>query len=159
MKKLIVSFLICFAFNQIAAQEKVEEKLIGIWQASEAMGSGWSDTYRFFDNGKFIFHTNQMNCAAREISNSGTWKIEGNKIVLLIAERVTMVGGKLVPATGSYGSEYEPEGAKEKTVKNKTPARKVFVFGKFKKDDLDRRTVIFGKTRFWKYDTDPKQYP
>ncbi len=157
---IFASLFIALTYSPIVkAQSNTKEKLVGVWQASEAMGSGWSDTYRFFNDSKFIFHTNQMNCAAREISNSGTWKIENNGIVLMIKERVTMVGGKLVPVTGSCGSKYEPEGAKEKTVKNKTPVRKILSLGKFGKDDLDRWTVLFGKIRFWRYDTDPKKYP
>lgn len=161
MKRIFALLVLCFVFGQVSAsaQDKVENKLVGVWQASEAMGSGWSDTYRFFSNGKFVFHANQMDCAKRIVSQSGTWTVKNNIIYLTITERVVMVGGKLVPAVGSCGSDYELVDAQEKKMTRKMPWRLNLTLGKFTKDDLERLTTKFGKTRFWKYNTDPTQYP
>lgn len=161
MKRIFTLLVLCFLLNQVSvfAQEKVEDKLVGVWQASAAMGSGWSDTYRFSPDGKFIFHANQMDCAKRIVSQSGTWTLKNNTIILTITERVVMVGGKLVPATGSCGSDYELVDAREEKMTRKMPWRLNLPLGKFTKDDLERLTTKFGKTRFWKYNTDPTQYP
>lgn len=135
-------------------------ELVGIWQASKTMATGWNDTYQFFPDGKFIFHANQMDCSKRIVSQSGEWN-GYLSIQLLIKEQVVMVGGKLVKADGSCGSKYKLVGAKEEKM-TLTPSKinvMEIPFGIFTEDESKRWTTLFGKKRFWKYSSDPTKYP
>jgi len=81
--------------------------LVGVWQDSPSMASGWSDRYHFFKDGTFSFVTSQMKCDKILEQIDGTWKIEKGKLILtknLILERT---GGKSIKSTGSCGTKYE----------------------------------------------------
>jgi hypothetical protein len=56
--------------------------LIGIWQVSPVMASGWEDSLQFFPNGFVIHRYNQMDCAKREILRAGTWSYQNHALTL-----------------------------------------------------------------------------
>jgi hypothetical protein len=138
-----------------------KKELVGIWQNIAEVAAGWSDNYRFFENGEFIFCHSQMICDNREIDYSGTWTLEKqNSLKLIVKAKTILEGGKLVPSMGSCGSEYEIEGGEYKTIK-------LMEFETFNirmsaimmdKENRDLKTRTFDNSRFWKLEEDPKKY-
>jgi hypothetical protein len=136
-----------------------KSSLIGIWQASNVMGSGWAETYRFFPDGRIIHHTNQMDGESRLRAEYGTYKLAGNTLTLTLTQQTVWVGGKRVPATGSTGTDYELEGYTEKRVTLKKPETRRLTLGKIGKQGAsDYLSATIGKTRYWKFEDDPTRY-
>jgi len=92
--------------------------MIGIWQDSPEIASGYSDHYIFYSNGNFSFNYNQMVCDNRTIRYSGTWKLQRDSLYLTASDKTVIVGGKLVPTgeAGSCASDYYIEGGEKKTI-------------------------------------------
>ena len=140
-------------------KESVKVSLIGIWQDAPVIGSGWSNVYRFYDSGKFIFNPNQMECDKRELERTGMWRIDGNSLILEIRTRTVLKGGKRVEATGSCGSDGEIEGGREFVEKLKKPKIIKMKIGNLYFDREFKHSVIMlnGK-RYWKHRDDPDDY-
>lgn len=56
-------------------------ELVGIWQASASMGSGWNDRYHFYADGNYHFYPNQM-VKSDLTEKKGTWQIENDELIL-----------------------------------------------------------------------------
>jgi tetratricopeptide (TPR) repeat protein len=87
-----------------------ERRIIGIWQNSPHMASGWGDTFTFYPNRKIISRYSQMDCSKRIISKTGLWKISNNVLHIEFNNQKEIVGGKEIPSDGSCGSETQIEG-------------------------------------------------
>jgi hypothetical protein len=138
-----------------------EEEFIGIWQVIPEVASGWADAYRFFDNGKFIFHYSQMVCDNRTLDYSGTWELTDNQNLKLKIDKKTIIeGGKLVPAMGSCGSDFEIEGGQVKEISLKNIETQTLQISKISSDKKNRdlKMVMFDSKSFWKLEDDPKKY-
>jgi hypothetical protein len=134
--------------------------LVGIWQASPVMGSGWAETYRFFPDGRVIHHTNQMDGESRLRAEQGTYQAAGSTLTLTLTAQTLWIGGKRVPATGSTGTKYELDGVTEQRAVLRKPETRRLPLGKIAKlGNPPRLSVTLGKTRFYKFDDDPKRYP
>jgi hypothetical protein len=148
----------CTADRQLTLEEK---EFVGIWQVMPDVASGWADAYRFFDNGQFIFHYNQMVCDNRTLSYSGTWELTKDKnLKLTIDKKTTLEGGKLVPSMGSCGSDLEIEGGEVKDVKLKDIEIKMIRLSRISVDNNhgDLKTVTFDNRPLWKLEADPTRY-
>ncbi len=144
----------------IAREDEQEKALIGVWQAASVMGAGWADTYRFFGDGAFRHLASQMDCAAREVSQTGTWALRKQNLVLRISERTVVEGGKLEPAIGSCGSKDQLVGGTSR-IEKIAPAKEMVVpLTQVQKDaDTERLTMRLGELQYWKYDDNPRRYP
>jgi hypothetical protein len=156
---LIILLLIsCSVDNKKTVDSK---ELVGIWQAIPEIASGWADTYRFWDNGEFIFHYSQMICDNRILDYSGTWELTAtDKLRLTIKAKAILEGGKLEPATGSCGSDYEIVGGEVKEIK--LDSAEIYNIQlsavSMDKKHVDIKTRIFDGRPFWKMDNDPTKY-
>jgi len=90
-----------------------DRTMIGVWQGIPVVGSGWSATYQFFEDGSFRYNHNQMDCSDSVLFEAGTYVIGNNSITLNYATRNYLAGGTLEPSTGSCGSEFELVGGVE----------------------------------------------
>jgi hypothetical protein len=156
-------FILLFVVSCSAENKKsVDSKeLVGIWQAIPEIASGWADTYQFFDNGAFTFNYSQMICDKRTLDYSGTWElITADKLKLTINSKTVLEGGKLVPAMGSCGSDYEIEGGEVKEIKLKNIEVQNIQLSTITvdKEKRDLRTRTFNGQAFWKFDDDPTMY-
>ena len=97
MKKILL--LLIFSASALFAQSYKD--LIGSWQVTNHVAAGYNDAFTFNEDGTFIFHYNQMDCAKREISYGGSWVLDSKKIILTITFREKLSGGKLEPSSGS----------------------------------------------------------
>lgn len=140
----------------LATPTRFEEYLVGIWQDSPTMGSGWSDHYNFYPDGRFAYYVSQMKCDKRLIKRNGGWILEGNKLVLTTTKERTMVGGKMVPSTGSCGTPLTLEDAQMTDKALPKPTVETFVITqKELSEDSLHESIDLGKIQFWKFDTDP----
>lgn len=144
--------------------------LIGLWQDSPEIASGWSDAYVFFADGRYQFHYNTMDCAGRRVSASGHWQLRPEGLFLTVEERVSLAGGHFEEATGSCGTDKELVDATLTTRHLKRVLTRIAPISpitrvKYKHMDFGDggsveaipRVVIEGR-KFWKIDDDPNRY-
>ncbi|MFZ6010326.1 MAG: hypothetical protein ACOYXT_08245 [Bacteroidota bacterium] len=159
LRLFILLFLIsCSADNKNSVDSK---ELVGIWQAIPEIASGWADTYRFWDNGEFIFHYSQMICDNRTLDYSGTWELTGTEnLKLTIKSKTVLEGGKLEPAMGSCGSDYEIVGGEVKEIKLDRVEVQDIRLSVIALDNkhVDMKTRTVDGRPFWKMDNDPTKY-
>lgn len=140
----------------IAVPTKFEDYLIGIWQDMPMMGSGWSNHYNFYLDGRFSYYISQMKCDKRTIRQTGGWILEGNKLVLTTTREQVMTGGKMVKSTGSCGTPLTLEDGQLTERELPKPVVETFVITqKQPSEDSFHESIELGKTQFWKFDTDP----
>lgn len=104
------------------AQESVESRsIIGVWQETPVVASGWSTTYHFALDGSCAYLTNQMDCEDSLIAYYGIYKLKKKKIILKFSEVVYIGGAKLVSSDGSCATDFQLEGGSEmkKEIKKK----------------------------------------
>lgn len=134
-----------------------------MWQDSPEIASGYTDYYKFFDNGDFSFNYNEMICDKRSIKYSGTWElINDDNLKLTIKKKTIVVGGKLVSTegTGSCASEFQIEGGELKTVELKDFETQDIKLSLITVDSEKRnlKTRYFDERQFWKLRDDPAPY-
>lgn len=156
LRLFILFFIISCSVDKKNSVDSKE--LVGIWQVIPEVASGWADNYQFFDNGEFTFNYSQMICDKRVLDYSGTWEFaDADNLRLTITSRTVLEGGKLVPAMGSCGSEYEIEGGEVKTIKLNEAEVQNFQLSAITQDrSLSMRT--FNEKTFWKMEDDPTKY-
>lgn len=139
------------------AQTPTSEELLGFWQDMPIVASGYSDYYQFFEDGSFVHGHNQMDCADSVISEQGTFKLKKNKLKLYFSSITEIVGGILVPAEGSCGSDYQLEGGT--TQQRSFRKRKVIMLKDYGTDPeyeyLKRLSIEY---YYWKLSSDPEMY-
>lgn len=136
-----------------------ERKLYGIWQDSPIMGSAWGKTYLFFPKGKFVFHHSQMDCASTELSFSGNWQLEEEKLILEIKEKTVVEGGALVLATGSCATPMELQGGKNKSILLEEPESLVYKIIWVKMDTTAMKNAfVLGNKKYWQFSDNPLMY-
>jgi hypothetical protein len=132
------------------------DELIGIWQASPMLASGWNITYQFFGNGRFIYHASQMGDASRMPEQSGSWTLDGTMLKLRISQELLIEGG--TEQQGPGGKEIV--GGTEKTVDIEIPLEKSLNIRLAPPgDDVPYRSIMIGDGQFWQFDRDPNAYP
>lgn len=148
-------------YEMLVKLDKDSFFIVGVWQDSDCIGSGWSDTYQFFLDGTFIFHSNQMDCSSRLISHSGKWTSQNNTIQLTIIEKTVWEGGKLVKTNGdgSCSSEFELVGAIMKTYQLSSPVQDQIQMNNISyEQELGRKTMLFNGVRYWRMSVLPEDY-
>lgn len=134
------------------------ESLVGIWQDMPSLGSGWSDNYRFFEDGSFVFSHNQMNCEDSIISMGGFYKLRKKKIVLTFIVMEYISGGELVPSSGSCGSEFSLVGGEH--VSDSYNKKLKLSISKIQPDpEFDHLVfILIDNVKYWKLSWDPNEY-
>lgn len=160
MKQLLILILTLLTSCSTRQLSDHEKEFVGIWQVIPEMASGWADTYRFFDNGEFIFHYSQMKCDKRTLDYSGTWRIINRTLELTIDKINKLEGGELVPAMGACGSEFEIEGGQVKEIKTGDAEIQSIQLSQISTDPAHRdlQTATFDGKSFWKLQDDPNNY-
>lgn len=148
----------CWPEEDCALRE-VTTELSGIWQNVSEMGSGWSDSYQFFNDGSFIFNYSQMVCDKRTISLAGTWTMNSaSELSLTTLSKTIVEGGKLVPATGSCISEFEIEGGETKTMTFDYSQNIQLSWIGVDKEKSNRRVITLDNKKFWKFSDEPTNH-
>lgn len=133
-------------------------QLAGIWQVSNEFAAGWQENYQIFANGKVVHNTNQMDPYTRLRSESGTWSLKGNKLILTYKSEHMLVGGKRIKEKDlDDGGDYGYKGYKEVDRAIKPPRVRVVTLGVLNMKAKPPMTTINGK-KFWKMKEDPKEY-
>lgn len=104
MKKLLI--LIVFLLTPLI-YSNAPDSLVGAWQDSENMASGWSNTFVLSADGTYKFFTNQMDCSQRLVSYGGKWRVSDveEAIHLTVETRRVINGGTMQKSDGSCGSD------------------------------------------------------
>lgn len=160
LRSLLIIFLLFFS-NSVSSTEtnNIEKSLIGFWHMIPDMPSGWAETYSFFPNGTYVFHTNSMLCSERTISIEGSWNHKDGILTLVQKEKTHLIGGKLEPAFGSCFDDYELVDAKQiesKIEPNTTVKIKLMEIEKDERfNNILSNKITLNKTEFWKFSNDP----
>ncbi len=142
--------------EQPVVETNTDNYLVGIWQDSEMMGSGWSDHYNFYPDGKFVFYYNQMDCAKRTVKKSGSWLLENGRLVLTTTKMEKLIGGKMVESIGSCGSSMMLEDATTAVEELVKPITEVWPISTVSRSEFDNyESIEIGKNQFWKFHDDP----
>lgn len=138
--------------------EQGKRSLIGVWQQSPVLGSGWEDNYQFFQDGTFNYNHNQMVCDDRVITESGTYVIQKESVKLFFTSRIVIEGGTLEPSSGSCASEQQITGGTEtKQIMEKVEELKLkFVEPLFDYDYLER--IEFDESSWFRMMHNPNEY-
>jgi hypothetical protein len=122
--KTVVSFLIIISSFNTNAQKVKSNKLVGIWQVGTAqLADAWNSNYRFFNDGTFKYMFNQYDDRGRIKEASGTYKVTGNVLTMVIKKRKELVGGDLVGGSAGFQSEeFVLDGGKMIEIKQKVVA-------------------------------------
>lgn len=158
-KIIFAAFLLFVSFGLTNAQIQ-SDSLVGVWQDSRLVASGWSNTFLFFNDGKFKFFYNQMDCAKRETSYSGKWKVKDDELRLTIIKKNIIEGGKLELSSGSCASDSMIVGGIGKTVKLRPSQEIIYSVSPVyvdTEDDIQRIKVYIDAIPYWKFSDDPKE--
>lgn len=161
MKYYIIFFVFIFFLFPVQSDVKDIESLVGVWQDSPMMASGWGDTYQFFNDLTFIFYYNQMDCAKRDLSFSGTWEIAGDELILEIKEKTHIVGGRFEEAGGSCAGEKKLVGGDIVSSKVLPVDRKRYTISKITIDDdygIEYPHLEIDGESYWQFSSDPDYY-
>lgn len=120
------------------------------------MGSGWSNAYRFYSDGRFVWHESQMARPTREPRRDGTWRVEGRRLVLTTTKRTVLVGGKLVFDPPLEQGQFVGARAVIRTID--PPQRSIHDIGQPTKAESGHLRLTIGKTTWWKHRDNPKDY-
>ncbi len=156
--KIIFAAILLVVSSGVTNAQNTNDSLIGVWQDSKIVASGWSNTFLFFKNGEFKFFYNQMDCAKREVSYSGRWKVVDDELKLNVTQKKIIKEGTLELSTGSCASDSMIVGGIEKTT-NLKPSQKIVysVSGVYtdNEDDIQRLKIYIDAMPFWKFSDDP----
>ncbi|RPH29908.1 MAG: hypothetical protein EHM93_16660 [Bacteroidales bacterium] len=159
--------LICFTVILISinsfGQGFTSKYMIGIWQNSPEIASGWSDNYQFFSDGTFRFNFNQMDCQKRMIYYKGNWIVDKEIIQLTVKEKLIIVGGKMIQSFGSCGSDSTLENGIEKRIVLDKPEIKLIKIKILKKLyssilATDMEHIKIDSIEFYRIENDPTKY-
>jgi len=137
-----------------------EEAFVGFWHSAPALGGNtWGERYFFFPDGRFAFLYGEWpDENQRDVSFSGTWALEEDKLILNITEKVFLEGGKVIEDT--VGEKWQ--GAVEKTMRINPPKERTVTLTPLIDDDIFpehplKKTTFDGQS-FWKTHNDPEAY-
>lgn len=159
LRAILVSFALIPALLFAGPKEDaaMTKSLVGIWQVSNLIAAGWNMCYRFFPDGKFIWHANQMDPYARLMEEEGIWYYSAGKLTLKITGELRTVGGKRLSEKEAVDGEYGYVGYKDKRTKFNPPKVRTFALSKINKGN-PYSWITLGHTKFWKMRSDPKDY-
>lgn len=160
---LVIAIALTTALYYFSSKNQDQSlSLLGVWQDSDVMGSGWSNRYHFFADGHFSFVTSTMDCSSRLRQIDGTWTLEKGQLKLNKQRVLTFEGGKLEPSIGSCGTPYELVDYEVKVTSYKEAfSSDIEQYGvsltSYNDQELgqDRLKTDFGNTHYYKFYDDP----
>lgn len=94
--KTFLSILISIVINDFYCQEK-NNNLLGLWQAkTHEISSGYYETYQFFQEGNFIFTTNEYEGLRRIIALFGKYCVQNDTLTLTITDVTEIKDGNII---------------------------------------------------------------
>lgn len=155
MKNLLIpTFFISVFLITNSSFSQTEDELIGSWQASEVVASGYNDTYTFNENRTFIFIFNQMDCAKRDVSFEGFWNLLNNEIELTLTAKTILVGGYYQVSGGSCASDSMLIGAELIKVNIEPAEKNILNISDFSKnliEGMPKYKALFNNRKFWHF--------
>jgi len=137
---------------------EIKKELVGVWQDSEGVGSGLTNNYQFFGNGRFHFNYNEMDGTKRVLSYSGFWNIHKGKLHLHTNRITLLIGGKWIKSTGSIATGYEIEGGRVIRKRIAPVEKSAHELSAFALEDETYMTVRIDGDKFWKLSNDPASF-
>jgi hypothetical protein len=135
------------------------DSLVGVWQDNNVVGSGWSNTYLFFNNGTYKFFYSQMDCAKRIVSHAGKWSIAGEVLSMEREEQRVIVGGQMILAQGgSCASDSILINGREKIISFSRPKISNVAVSRIYIDTAEdeyRPRMYIDAVPFWKFIDNP----
>lgn len=121
MKHVILIILSLLLTGNFCPAQVEKHNIIGLWQAdSPVTGDALLANYRFFPNGTFKYTFSAYDDHGRIGQARGTYKLEGNTLIIVIRSRIERIGGDLVQGSAGFQKdEIVLEGGKNIEVKQK----------------------------------------
>ena len=129
--------------------------LPGMWHANNVVGSGFAERWRFDETGDFIYGASQYDMLDRLLFESGTWKVEGNRLLLTIEWRIVLEGGEVIEVDG----EQAIEGASPIAEPLSPVETKTLVLGDYGQDpETERACLTIGGVTYYDYSGQPNMF-
>ena len=129
--------------------------LPGQWHADNVVGSGFAERWRFDETGDFIYGASQYDMLDRLLFESGTWKVEGNRLLLTIEWRIVLEGGEVIEVDG----EQALEGASPIAEPLSPVETKTLVLGDYGQDpETDRACLTIDGVTYYDYSGQPNMF-
>lgn len=158
-KHIFIISNICFIFfcNVVNAQNLEKEDLVGVWQfGSSEISSGWYDNYLFFNNGSFVFNTNQNEGLKRIISIGGTFILKSDTLFLYINYSKELTGGIPTRSNTVGSSGWAIQNGTVMTIKHK-PVKEYLIIQKGD-NPTNQSYLLLNSIKYFKADDDPNNY-
>jgi len=133
--------------------------IIGVWQDSPSVGSGFGNKYHFLENSTFIFDVSDYDTEGRIIYKLGTWKIEKGLLYMYINTKYYRKGGFFEENTVSSLTGYSL--IDFEIVKNDLKELEIIIYP-IDENDYDngdlRISKSFGGIDYYRLSKDPNIY-
>ncbi len=171
MKKILY-VLFCFCLvNLIGCENEIKKNnglvvdkydyeniIIGVWQASPSVGSGYDDKYHFFQDKSFRFDYNQYNGEERDISLYGKWRLEDSKLHITIYRKKTKIGGEFIKATPPSAPGYRLVNSEIVVKDLERELEIIYPLGEVIENFHSPLYMTIGNVEYWKLTNDPNSY-
>ncbi|NLK87909.1 MAG: YARHG domain-containing protein [Clostridiaceae bacterium] len=75
-----------------------EKNMVGSWHLGAGVGAGYSDMYRFYEDGTYKYNISQMVMDERNLTHGGKWFVLDGYLYLRLEREGVLVGGELADA-------------------------------------------------------------
>ncbi len=165
MKKIIFTLILIISVSLISAysyslglkntsnefpKQIDKSSLIGIWQASGGMASGWNDKYIFYSDGTFQFYPNEMVCKKEKVQLVGNWEMD--KVLVLTVN--TKITNTLSCDVNGFGHLVK----QSVTDLQKPEELYIHLVGLGTLENDNYPSAIFDGVQYWQFSKDPAGY-
>ncbi len=140
------------------AQHNLKDQIVGIWQEGDSVVAAmYTESYQFFANGKFVFHTNSFDALERIKEIKGDYRLNADTLYLTATSRVELVGGTVQPGQPPVSGDWEIDDYTLKEIKQiPPPAVNYIIIEKCEKKSSN--CLLFNKVPYYKTDSNPRNW-
>ena len=154
---ITLSFAFCTLLS--SAQILDQTRIIGIWQERGNLPTeDWLNTYRFFQDGKFVFTFNRMAENRRLYSIQGTYELQSDSVHLTVLSFDEFVGGELVRGAWEIG-EWLMKSQETRQQMIKKPLKTTVLIEECTEYKSSEPCVLFDTVLYVKIKDDPNEFP
>ena len=127
--------------------------LAGQWHAMNSVGAGFDERWLFDgESGEFIHGASDYDMLNRTPFESGTWRVEGNRLLLTIEYRIQLIGGEIKTADGE---QYIDDPEVREVILNPPEKRTIVLGGGQEDPESGRFSLTLDGVAYYDYSSQP----
>ena len=135
--------------------------IIGTWHDNSWIPPGYGWRYHFYEDGSYLLE-NAAGGVTRELSETGTWSISENTVVLSISSKTAVEGGEEIETLLSNGHiQRSLVNGMIKVFETAPPAKEEYLINnpfQATEENSEKRTMFANGKKFWKVHDNPNAY-